>query len=517
MNRGGAFYPWAVAAGLQHGLTESSRSHANFNGLEPWAMTRCRLAIATSVIAGLLASILATATLADTLSSAIISAESTSSSQSPICDSMCATCCESISSAISPCGCNSGGDCSTCCDGDGCYYDITTRRLYGNYYRLNDPYTMVGGWIDGGIMGNNLNPVTHFNGPVTFADRDNGQLNQFYGVLRRTTDLSQNSGLFVGGQVDFFFGSDSFFTRAAGLEGTRIANFPRWNSDRDFLYGYSMPQLYAETDYNDLRIKWGHFYTILGYEVIPSIGNFFYTHSYALQYGQPFTHTGMLASRTVNNWTWNAGVVAGWNDFALQDGAQFLGGLTYTNPGTGSLAFSIVSGNQGAFNIPGIGPTSNRTTYSLVWTRNLASRWTYVLHHSLGTQSNTLGFNALDSRRASWYGINQYLFYQLNNCWSVGGRLEWFDDPQGYLVTGLRPGNTDARFRFPGSFYETSLGVNYKPTRNFIFRGELRYDWTTAQAGFFAPAIPGFPPNQPFGDNTHRSQFLFGGDAIYLF
>ena len=58
---------------------------------------------------------------------------------------------------------------------------------------------MFSGWVNGGIMGNSLNPATHFNGPVTFADRDNGQLNQVYGVLRRTTDLSQNCGFFVGG------------------------------------------------------------------------------------------------------------------------------------------------------------------------------------------------------------------------------------------------------------------------------------------------------------------------------
>ena len=128
-----------------------------------------------------------------------------------------------------------------------------------------------------------------------------------------------------------------------------------------------MPQLYAETDYNDLRIKWGHFYTILGYEVIPAVGNFFYTHSYALQYGQPFTHTGMLASRSMNdNWTWNAGVVSGWNEFDSAGRRQFLGGLTYTNPGTGSLAFSIVSGNESAFNVPGVGPipTARCTAWS---------------------------------------------------------------------------------------------------------------------------------------------------------
>ena len=48
----------------------------------------------------------------------------------------------------------------------------------------------------------------------------------------------------------------------------------------------------------------------------------------------------------------------------------------------------------------------------------------------------------LDSRHANWYGINQYLFYRINCRWTFGWRFEWFDDPQGYVVTGLRPGNT---------------------------------------------------------------------------
>jgi len=428
------------------------------------------------------------------------------------------SCCDCNCYGNGCCCCESCGNCNPCCDCD-CYcgYDYFTQRLYGSYSRLNDPSTIFSGWVNGGIMANSFNPATHFNGPVTFADRDNGQLNQVYGVLRRTTDLSQNCGLFIGGQVDFFFGSDFFFTTAAGLDGTTFGNFPRWNTTQSFLYGYSMPQLYAETDYNDFQIKWGHFYTILGYETIPAVGNFFYTHSYALQYGQPFTHTGMLASRTTNNWTWNAGVVSEWNEFNFRGGAQFLGGLTYVNAGRGSLSFAVVSGNDSDFNFTGVGPTSNRTMYSVVWNRNLTDRWTYVMHHSLGVQQDTLGFNALGARRASWYGINQYLFYQINSCWTAGARVEWFDDPRGYLVTGLRPGNTDAFYRFPGSFYETSLGLNYRPNNSFLLRGEMRYDWTTTPGGFLAPGLFGFPPNQAFNDNTSKDQFLFGLDAIFQY
>ncbi|HTQ37644.1 MAG TPA: outer membrane beta-barrel protein, partial [Pirellulales bacterium] len=237
---------------------------------------------------------------------------------------------------------------------------------------LKEHKSTLTGWVSGGIMGNSEDPASHFNGPVTFADQDQGQANQVYAVLQRTpADMSKNCGWFFGGDIDFMWGSDYVFTTAAGLDGTSRGNIPRWNtSANSFDYGFAMPQLYAETDYDDLKIKWGHFYTIIGYEVVPDIGNFFYTHSYTMQYAEPFTHTGMLASRNIcDKWAWSAGIVSGWNEFDFTEGAQFLGGLTYTDKDYGSLAFSIVTGNESTVNVAGVGPYANRTMYSLVWTR----------------------------------------------------------------------------------------------------------------------------------------------------
>jgi hypothetical protein len=419
------------------------------------------------------------------------------------------------SSGWNSCDCSCNPSCDCCplnCP------DMPPCRAFDCCY-LKQCDTTLTGWIDGGIMGNADSPSNHFNGPVTFPDRDNGQLNQVYGVLQRApTDLDTNFGWYLGGDIDFYYGSDFFFTTAAGLDGTKRGNVPRWNTDPNDNYGFSMPQAYVETDCDSLRIKWGHFYTIIGYEVVPAIGNFFYTHSYTMQYGEPFTHTGMLASNSFgDNWSWSGGIVGGWNDFALQEGAQFLGNVTYSIKDYSSLAFSIVTGNESDFNIPGISPESNRTMYSLVWVADLNCRWTYVLQHDLGVQQDTLGFDALGTRQAEWFGVNQYVFYKINRCWSLGWRFEWFDDHDGYLVTGLRPGNTDARFRFPGSFYETSFGANYKPSPNFTIRPELRVDWYTGEPGFIAPGVIGNAPNEPFNDNLDKDQFLFGLDAIYQF
>ena len=63
---------------------------------------------------------------------------------------------------------------------------------------------------------------------------------------------------------------------------------------------------------NGLNVKAGHFYTPIGYETVPAPDNFFYTHAYTMQYGEPFTHTGFMGNYAVDkNWAVMGGVVTG--------------------------------------------------------------------------------------------------------------------------------------------------------------------------------------------------------------
>ena len=62
------------------------------------------------------------------------------------------------------------------------------------------------------------------------------------------------------------YGSDQRFTTALGLE-TDVAGNPKWNQGSRF-YGLALPQLYAEFAVNDLSVIVGHFFTIIGYEVV---------------------------------------------------------------------------------------------------------------------------------------------------------------------------------------------------------------------------------------------------------
>jgi hypothetical protein len=253
-------------------------------------------------------------------------------------------------------------------------------------------------------------------------------------------------------------------------------------------------------------IKIGHFYTVLGYEVVPANGNFFYSHAYTMQYGEPFTHWGVLGSyKYSDEISLNYGLVNGWDALSrAQDDLGVILGLTWTGC-EDVLAFNVIFGNEPTIDDATV--YTDRYTHSLVYTRNFSEKLQYVFQHDLGFQNNGARGGA---QSAEWYGINQYLFYTINDCWKAGFRGEWFRDDDGVRVTGLRPGNPIGGEGFAGNFYEIAAGLNYSPTANLTVRGEVRYDWYDGLGG----AVGNL---DPYGDGTRTDQAVIAFDGIYLF
>ena len=81
--------------------------------------------------------------------------------------------------------------------------------------------------------------------------------------------------------------------------------------------------------------------------------------------------------------------------------------------------------------------------------------------------------------------MNQYLFYKVSDCMTYGIRAEWFRDQDGFRVGGFLGNTPDgstrglrtARFGYPGSFYEITMGANWKYSANTTFRPYARFDW----------------------------------------
>jgi len=386
--------------------------------------------------------------------------------------------------SVAGCGCETNtcnGGCDTGCD--------EPWRLFPALGR-----TQLHGWIAAGVTANADNPPSNYNGPVTFNDREDFQLQQLYAVMERKAE--SDGGLGFGGRVDLLFGSDYVFTQAAGLETTR--NFGnKWNSRAQ--YGLAMPQVYGEVAYNDLSVKVGHFYTIMGYEVVTATGNFFQSHAYTMQYGEPFTHTGALGEwKYSDQLTLWGGLVNGWDKFdALTNQTSFLGGAKWA-PGHErySLMMTFISGQEdGSVAASGL---TDRNLYSVVFDYNVTDNLEYVFQHDNGWQKDGLGAGV----DYEWYGVNQYAFYTINDCWKAGARFEWFRDDDGQRVGGIRAGNPIGG-GFAGDFYNVTLGLNWTPCNNLVVRPEIRWDWFSGTG-------------MPYDDGTKDDQFLASMDVILL-
>jgi hypothetical protein len=365
----------------------------------------------------------------------------------------------------------------------------------------------IGGWIDQGITVNGERPFDRFNGPVTFNDRDGEyQLNQLWMYAERVVD-TRGYGWDVGGRVDLVYGTDRRFTQALGLEDD-------WNSER--FYGLALPQAYLDVGVNNLTVRMGHYYTIVGYEVVAAPDNFFYSHSYTMQYGEPFTHTGLLASYApTDGLTISAGFDRGWDNWEDNNNhLSFLGGISGASPdGQSSLAFAVTADK---YDDAG---QNTRNMYSVVFTHRFTSQFTYVLQHDYGIDNNgTVRIPGTNLRGdAEWYGVNQYFLYAINACWGLGLRFEWFRDDAGTRVGGigapngwtLGPDIPNDQIGWAGDFYALTFGINWKPTEHITVRPEGRWDWYDGPVDH-AGRLP-----YDFGSEGH--QFTFATDLIITF
>ena len=307
------------------------------------------------------------------------------------------------------------------------YDDPPSRWAF--HGKLADPWTLpqpefledrgitVGGWLEGGIYGNQYGATD--NGPIGLRSIGDGfTMDQAWLYAERKTD-TQGCGWDLGGRIDYLFGVDGPQTQAFG---DRTWDFG-WNTSPQ--YGFAMPQLYAEVAYNDLKVKIGHFYTPIGYEVVQAPQNFFYSHSYSHTFGEPFTHTGFLGDYACTEKVHvYGGWVDGWDEgFAGRDGgSMFLGGTAWTLSDKTTLAWYCSAGRLG--NGTAFGRRGLRRSLLPLPGADAQD------HREVDVRPRTRSGNELRREPAAtgvdnqWYGINNYVSYKINDCWSYGGRVE---------------------------------------------------------------------------------------------
>ena len=347
---------------------------------------------------------------------------------------------------------------------------------------LGDPFTLfgecgawsAGGWIQMGHHNKNI--------PLFNQHRSNFNLHQAWLYAEKSIDTS--AGFDIGGRIDYVYGVDAQDTQAFGTDPNG------WDNDWDHgIYGHALPQLYAEAGYGDLSVKAGHFYTLIGYEVVTAPDNFFYSHAYTMYNSEPFTHTGALATYQVSDdITAYGGYVLGWDSGFDDNGDSYIGGASLDLTENATLTYMSVMGRFGE----GVGAagTANERGFmnSVVLDVALTDNLQYVFQNDYLDTENQTGATF----RETW-DINQYLIYNINDCLAVGGRYEWYQQEGVFSPIG----QDDEVTAF-------TMGLNYRPHANVVVRPEVRWDHDKSNA-------------QLVGLEDGGSQTTFGFDTIFTF
>jgi hypothetical protein len=331
----------------------------------------------------------------------------------------------------------------------------------------------IGGWVAAGYY-TDYTGLSFFGPGLAFNDiPDELNLTQAWLYAEKVAEGGACSAGW-GYRADIVYGTDAQKTQAFGNgDGS-------WdNSFDNGVYGWAIPQAYGEVAYGDWSLKVGKFWTLEGYEVVPATGNFFFSHSLTFFNSEPFTHTGALATYKASDETtvwagWTLGWDTGYDQFA--GGSNWLGGISHTFGDDVTVIYASTAGNFGLRSAGGDGYSQ-----SVVAIADLSDKTQYVFETDYTTTNGFAGDPDFD---ASDYGIVNYLFYTLNDCYKLGGRVEWWKTN---TVTGEST-----------SFYELTGGVNYHPHANVIIRPEMRYDWSPTDFGGY-------------------NRGIFGIDAIFTF
>ncbi len=355
------------------------------------------------------------------------------------------------------CGCCNDSCCDdSCCDcgdecdcGDGCGDGVAL--LAGLIGLDDDSWLEIGGWSEWVYMDNNIPLSQAYNDLLSFDDVPdhfhNGQSWLWLGHTANGED-----GLDVGGRVDILYGTDAQKTQAFGNPGAGVRGFGTYDASLDHgEYGWAIPQAYGEIAAGPVSVKIGHFFTLVGYEVIPVTGNFFRSHSYTMYNSEPFTHTGALGTWQVNDkLSLMGGWVLGWDTGfdQLNQGNALHSGFTYKASDAVSFSYMNTYGNFGWRD----GGDDNSYSHSIVLIVSLTDKLQYIAQSDMIDTSNP-GVSEFDT-----VGLNQYLLYWVNDVVGLGGRVEW------WKADGV-------------SFYEATSGLNLKVLDNVNIRPEFRQDW----------------------------------------
>jgi hypothetical protein len=370
---------------------------------------------------------------------------------------------------IEPVGCDCDSYCGDSCCGDsvGCG-DVCNQCGRGGLCGAIEGFSLasllgmedsgidIGGWSQWGYHDRATPLSPNYGDGLSFNDVPH-QLNAQQQWIYLGKEADGSNGWDWGFRFDGMYGTDAQKTQAFGNPGSQWDN--SWDNG---VYGWAVPQAYAEVAVGDFSVKAGHFFTLIGYEVVPATGNFFYSHALTMFNSEPFTHTGVLTTyKGIDGVTLYNGWTAGWDTgfTNANGGSNYLGGVGLDLLDSLTVTYILTYGNFGLRD----GGADDSYSHSVVFDFSLSDNLKYIFQTDLMSADDIPDDPGTPARDESvsndQLSINQYLIYKWNDLLSFGGRVEWWKD------SGT-------------SHYEATGGVNVHVLNNLIFRPEIRKDWS---------------------------------------
>jgi len=211
-----------------------------------------------------------------------------------------------------------------------------------------------------------------------------------------------------------------------------------------------------------------------------------------------------------DNLTLIGGFNNGWLEFEDPNGTlNFLGGVKrHSDDNRSAISVMVDTGRMMGLT----GAIHSRNSVIAVYTLKISDRLSYGSQYTAGIEND--GSVARPGRDASWYGTEQLFTYKLTDRWSAGLRYEWVRDNDGSRIFGIGNvlGTNKGWLGLPGmagAYNDVSLGLNWRPNPNMVFRPEVRWDWYDGK--------PNAANQLPFGDMTRSNQFTAAMDLIVTF
>ncbi len=381
------------------------------------------------------------------------------------------------------------------------------------------------GVADAGFTFNGANTADNKNFGRLTDDENGAQLNQILLTAQRPIDSTLKTYDF-GFKLQGLYGSDARISRTIGLlEKTAGHNINQVDITEANVLVHT-PWL---TD-GGLDFKVGKYASSESAETVDASGNFFYSHSYIFNFGDPFYHTGVMGTLHLTPmWDLYAGVDTGVNTTLggngdNNDSLSFAAGVGLNDgPVTSLLSTHIgpeiadkaITNGLLPARVSADGSTRALSTLTTVW--KVCDKLTLTNDLNWIYDSDLAGGD-----KANAFGIAQYGVYKINDMYSVGLRGEIYRDINGAFVAqfaddydftraqqglpllssrSVGGGKTTYGMLTAGVNITPDLGVKY--LQGLRFRPEVRYDNSFL--------------TRPFNDGTEKDQWTFGMDMVLTF